>query len=829
MARKKPPNPSAVPVEAPATRASDPNPGSAETPGIAPAQPASMTFKGEYTPATTAHHTDPTPDIFTRLGFPPRRIKGAFNPEFLSYGYEKLLELTFINIVDGEKVPFNAKSVEDFLNSLAKINHLDPKKVQDRRKPEQIIEDVFVKLAEDTAAIWELRDEELALVEKTMDDADSGGLDFLDEKIRSAANPKIWADRFRTVRRLRERARTPSSSSQTKALLPKRGRKHPELKDSDEAICAAACQAAWPLRLMVYVGRSNNAKLANGPPKASVYQIAPHHVKMACDVWQAKHKVAFGPPKFNPKGDNWFWPGEIAYRGCILVCPMGHGKTDFGRFIIDSFIVENPHHQCLLNHAVAEKAQENLAYLSSLYKTDSPIGRRHHALFPLELDQCNTKQFRLKLPNRLKSATASAAGVDTAVLGANASIQWWDDPVNQTEATQEADRKRTFETLNGRWMSRMRGTGDWFLLVTATLWHNADAISRYIQRAKQSRFRVSKQACGGPKTTPQFHALWPSMIPSSELRTIYQTMQSPALYAAAYMSNPIAEEKRIVRKLRLYDPVLLENGEPTEHARFLDSSTKFLSLDPAATRGERSDSAGLIYAGFGSVNIKKLLDGRMLESTENRLRLFEAQSVPSTQSELVQYTVDLSRTRHIDYVLVECRSGYVATAEMFENYHGIDVIRIDPRNKNKEERLRAAAPAIEDANADLGLRAVVEFPGVRTGRRFDNGEWELALDPRFKQLAEEILDFGVCATDDQVDGLDQLVIYLAPDLGIGTGGIVNRQIAKSQPIKGDPRLLAMIAQYENGPPKVHRHNADLDQWMGDNWSLPRRELPGDLA
>lgn len=743
--------------------------------------------------------------VFKALGFPELFVDGRVNPGFFQFGYAKLIALTFNEISTGQRIPFNAESVMLMLDRMAKSYGLDPKNLKDQRTPEQIVSESIDRLITTPAEIWELVDDEIAAVEKAMNDADTLTLDFIESERKRAEREepekKLWRSRLERIQRLRLRARQPTP--------PYAG------ADNANPLTRPFLEASWPLRMMAYCGRSNMSELLDGDPAKSVYRFGYHHAKMAGDFWVARREVAFEVPHDKDTLKVEVCIGAASCNGCILVCPFGHGKSDMGRFLTASWFVENPYTQAGINHAVADKAWENLKYLSALFSKSTPVGRRCVSLFGLESETSSQKEFRLKMPDRLKSPSAWAAGVDSGVLGGNTNFQWWDDPVPMSDRDQEGDRKKRFQRLTGQWLSRMRGSKKWFLLITATLWHNDDAVAALIKLVKQGKanYVFSRQKCGGPHTVPKFEPLWEEMYPASELRKRFDQMRNPSLYAAAYESNPLAEERRIVKKLRLFDP------STEEHATFLQNSIKYMSLDPAATRGERSDLAGVLYAGLGTVRTEKDSDGRPVYSDEKRLRLIECDSIPATQSDLVQHVVNICQFKAVDYVLVETRSGFHGTADMFENYHGIDVIRLDPKNKNKEERLRAAAPAIENANADLGVYAVVEFPGIK------RADGSLKLDPRFEQLAEEILDFGVCSTDHSLDACVNLTNFLMPDLGIGTGGIVSRTVLESSRRAADPALVKLLAGWEKKKENKNRIEDEEHQWLRgqDSWRMPRSD------
>jgi len=770
-----------------------------------------------------------TPDqIFKRLGFPPERVDGEPNVKFFQYGYRLIAANAMKYTSAGGAVPFNADALKKILDSWAVSVHLNPDRLQDHRTEAEKIVECFREVKQDPQSIFSNAGDTIDLIlnalEKQMDNADKGCVKYIEDSVNQShgedeeppdALPKAWRSRLERIQRLRNRAMNPIPKWKFDGLALSNG-------DAKRKWFAAA----WPLRLMVYCGRSNMPERVTSDPAKAVYSIAPHHCKMACDVWEAREGVRYGPPASNPESNPTVNFGEIPYEGCILVCPPGHGKTECGRFIVATFYAENPTTQTLLAHAQAKEAEKNLGYLASLFSNDNPVGRRFVSLFGTVHEQANANSFRLKLPTRLRQPSGWAGGVKAKVSGANASLIWGDDIVDQKEAEQETERQRTLDLFNGSWLTRLRGKKN-FLLITQTLWHKVDAVATYIQlaRDKKAMYRVSIQRCGGPKTHPPFKPLWEEVYPASKLRSIYERMRNPSLYSAAYMSNPVAEESRLIKKLRLYNPA------SKEHASFMASSMKYMSLDPAATRGERSDRAGVLYAGLGKINLESNDKGRIITKSESRLRLISADSIPATQSDLVAYVVNLCQYQTVDYVLVESRSGYHATGDMFENYHGIDVIRLDPGNRNKEERLRAASPAIEDANADLNLHAVVEFPGIPAKDRngdpilLENGEALLRIDPRFHQLSEEVLDFGVCATDDQVDALTQMVIYLSPELGIGTGGIVNQMVAKHQSRAGiDPKLEKYLQQFEQAK-EAESIESEEHQWINQNWNMPRTEGP----
>lgn len=758
------------------------------------------------------------------MDLPPIRLNGQANPEFFRSAYETIMRRGLEAAAAGEPLPTNLDKLREFIDQTAKSHGFDPKRLQDRRSDGEVLADAIESLREDPGSffeneVWASVDRLLDAKEARMDDADAGCHQYIEEKKQKtrAEWGKAMRRRAHRLRRLRERARTP---------VPPLASDKPEDYVSEEAL-----ECAHPLRYMTYVGRSNMDTVRRAKnvqqlePHDFVYQWGEHHFKMASDIWIARNGVAF-----DFDGDSTqivAIRGAIPYEGAVIVMPIGHGKTEFACGYTALEVNLRPRVQGVMLHAIDVRAQENLQYVETFFDTKTDFGRRSVSLFPgLKVAQSNSQRFRVDAGQSLKSPTLTASGISARSLGTNTIFQLLDDVVPQSDAEQPTERERRKKLIAGTWGTRQRGYGT-FRLVIGTLWHHADALMDMIAKAARYRetdgrqgvcYLVSKQSCGGPKDG--FRPLW-GVYTADHLRKKYYDL-GPALYAAAYMSNPMTDDQRLVKKLRLYDPtdrMEAVAGVPENqrtHAKFLESCVRYLSLDPSATNGERSDKAGVLYAGKGAVSFMVTRsDGEVVRRTEKRLRIFESSDIGATQSELVDHTLTYAMVNPVDYVMVETRSGFRGIAEMFEG-KGVDVIRLDPKNKKKIERLRSAAVAIEDANAP-DFRAVVEFPGVwvHKGRQSDGtARLELEIDPRFKPIERQIIDFGVADADHSVDCLTQLVNELLPDLSVGRGGSEAAFSAAAVAAIND-RKQAVLLQYAKDK-KPKDAPSDLGEWIGHN-------------
>jgi hypothetical protein len=767
------------------------------------------------------------------MDLPPVRINGQANPEFFRRAYEVILMNGLRAANSDQPLPVNLDKLREFIDQTAQSHGFDPKRLQDRRSDGEILDDAIERLAEDPDSyfeneVWARIDKLIDRIKDRMDEADAGCEEYIDAKKREVRLNwgKAMRRRAMALRRLRERATMPVPPPPPAPPTPSQTDADGDL---DIAIAEEAAEAAHPLRYMAYVGRSNmdtvkrTKNTAAPEPHDFVYQWGPHHYKMACDIWIARNGVAFD---FNGGPSVEALRGEIPYEGAIVIMPVGHGKTEFACAYMALEVNLRPRVQGVMLHAVDEKAWENLQYVEMYFDAASDFGRRSKSLFPkLAVTQSTNKRFRVDAGQSLKSPTLTASGVNKASLGSNTTFQLLDDVVPQSDAEQPTDRDRRKRLLSGTWGTRMRGQNT-FKLMIGTLWHSGDALMAMMAKADRYYhtsgregvcYLISKQECGGIQDG--FTPLW-DIYSREYLRRKYYDL-GPHLYSAAFMSNPLTDEQKLVKRLRLYDPedrLEAMEGVPAHertHAKFLASCLRYLSLDPSATNGERSDKAGVLYAGLGAVTMMSTDEaGNPVRQTEKRLRAFKSTEIGATQSDLVDHTLNFAMTNPVDYVMVETRSGFRGIAEMFEG-KGVDVIRLDPKNKKKIERLRSAAVALEDANAPA-MRAVVEFPGVWTVKRNADGSsrMELEIDPSFEKLQKQIIDFGVAEADHSVDCTTQLVNELLPELSVGRGAVTQAIVMAAAAVRNERKAVELA---ELGQKKKEREaSADLGEWLGSN-------------
>lgn len=566
----------------------------------------------------------------------------------------------------------------------------------------------------------------------------------------------------------------------------------------------AAYEASWPWRVAIYVYRSD-LENESEKPESQVLRMARHHAIICTDVWGARYGVGFrkatrdkseidNHPELFVSGDprarvDILVTKRPVYRGVVVICPPGHGKSTFGQGWLLTEMISNPRMQGFMVHAVEPEAKKNFAHIKAAFDVGTVIGRRCVSLFDLRLDRKVSNKddsMRLMLRERTRDPQLRAKGVRSGVGGSNCLIQWWDDPVEQEEAKQSDAREATHKKLAGEYLSRQR-SGNTFVLVTATLWHHDDAVARLVRdiRLRKIKWELSLQSVGGPRSTPPFKPLWPEEYPAAKLKQRYGEMNDPQGWSAQYMANPKPEELRIVKRIALYDP-----RQPT-HAGFLSRSQFHLSLDPSATSKDsvkrHTDKSGLVYAAVGDVMIER--EGGGVEAT-TRIRIIDAKEFYASPLESVDAIAEYAKDNRVDMVHYE-QIGTIGTTigDLICNRYGLSssqVIGHKFGNKSKEIRLRACAAMLDDSTRDQGLPgAVVEFPCVWVNKEGDEvdpmkiepgDEARPVIDPRLSWFEQQVVNFGAVSGDHALDACTQLCLHLRGEVDVGAGGIVTQAI-----------------------------------------------------
>lgn len=641
----------------------------------------------------------------------------------------------------------------------------------DDRTDEDRVVDAIAKLCETPESMFAMSDEDLSAIESAMSTTLADGAEYIEDAMAkkavrhggadrgkaSAARSvmRAWLSRLRRLRTIRQWITEPRPNEYHQWSPAKK----------------LSWDATRTLRYQAYVGRSD-ASDAGGGGSATIFRFGRPHVKMAVDLYCARHRIAvtkdgvFRPGDVLPNGRT--FPG-IPYQGCMLLYPPRHGKTAFERHYVGLLMATEPRMQGAYIHARRDEASKFIKYVSDFFDPAVGTGARHLSLFPQSLADYdnNALKIRLSLPEPTSNPTLMGAGVWDQALGSNLDYIVFDDVVPQEDMTQQAERDRRVQRVSGTWLSRLQSKSSFFVL-SGYPWHHDDVLSIMRQRSKRARdtngregqvIRVSQMAVGGPSTSPKFNPIWPEVWPASRLKQRYSLLADAALWSANFMLTPMTDEHRIVRKVKLYD------GDSDEHRKYMEAAVIHLSLDPAMTKEEYSDYAGIVRVSIGDIETRRLDESGAVEVDYQRvIRVLDCTEIKNTQAELSDTIASMGRQSRVDLLHIETKGGGYAVIEFLERLHGITgVIKHNPGMHSKEIRFRAVASMIEDGAADI--RPVVQFRGVM------DSAGKLQPTESMKKLINYIVNFRATSGHHGLDALTQVLKYLSAEVSPGQGAV----------------------------------------------------------
>jgi len=286
---------------------------------------------------------------------------------------------------------------------------------------------------------------------------------------------------------------------------------------------------------------------------------------------------------------------------------------------------------------------------------------------------------------------------------------------------------------------------------------------------------------GGPSSKVPFEAVWPEMFPPAALRKIYKRLNNPATYSANYMCQPMSDEMKIVREVRM-----LDIDDPATK-RLLETAENHMSVDPAAKGDGSGDKAGLVVLALGDLITQH--DGQF-GITTNRETLGVvrvAREFDATQFELMDEMRRVAEQLPIHIAHIECVTGLgSAIVEALQRYHNVSSVNPINASSSKRQRFKAVAGMIE--NADPLLPAKIAFLGRRPrdehGRPIAGAKLEPL--PEYEKILSYIINYAVEEGFHSLDSLTQVCKENLYTLGPSAGAF-SAQSAQSDRPNVDPR------------------------------------------
>jgi hypothetical protein len=723
---------------------------------------------------------------------PPPYINGKPNAEHFRLKLSNLLAENLALQRSGRKGLNNYVAARDGILREAKIIGIDLKALLANRSIDDRTAEAAHRMVEIPPSAFETLDDEIDHLENSFAAGVNGSAkvfgEYEEEARRKAAElrkqGKAWLRRLARIRRLRSAVRNPRPEKQEH--LPG-GIRWPSLKSDNHHAWAAS----RVLRVLCYVYRSDRSDVN------PVFDIGPHHCRMAVDLYLARNKMAYfveGSPQecaehpelFRPPGKAGWRSGVTECNGIVLLVPPRHTKSMVGTAFIVMEFDDNPRLQVKMGHAIEDQCGTNMRFVKSAFSRSEPQGRRNLSIFPAKMTAHDNDQWRMRLvlDEPTRDPQLLARGIKGGVGGTNADIIWLDDPVDPKEVNEQTTRDKTTQLITGQWLRRLQGA-DSFVIITATPWHPDDGVMTIVRGAMEGEleYSVSAQPVGGPKE--DFREIWKGQ-PSSAIRRAYKEMNDPWAFSCQFELNPTPDSARLIKQISLYVADISQCANPPQemiaryeaHQRFMKGAECHLSLDPSATSeakaaelrraGDRSkrDKSGLVYAAFGHVAETNSLEN--LLETRQKIRVLMAEKFYASPQESVKKLGEFCGSRRVDMVHIEAVTGFVAIVEGMRNEYGLannQVFGHKTGNLSKSARLRAVSTMIDDQRA-FGLQPpVVEFPGVLNDRGV------LVVSPGIADFVTSVLQFGFTKDDHCVDALTQICKFLAPIVGVGAGAV----------------------------------------------------------
>jgi hypothetical protein len=469
------------------------------------------------------------------------------------------------------------------------------------------------------------------------------------------------------------------------------------------------------------------------------------------------------------------------HRHCVIMCHPGTGKSFHMMGWASHEVGKCPELRVLLIQDTKDKPEKSIEQLRGIFRSS-----RFLALFPgirvLDRSEAkdNAQRFTVCRANTFsKEPTFEAVGIGSKVNGNGYDLILGDDVCPKEVKDQPSLR----DTIKDTWVSvieeRLRG-GDnrGRIKVAGTPWHPADVLGLIRSEVNAGRlkgwrlgieeFKIRNDAQG--KAIP----IWPERWGVEHYEAKKRRLGSA--YSLNYGLEPVENRYRAVQRVILYNSRPSDSASTPRDADVMDAiqqGERWLSIDPAATRGEQSCDNGVIDAvitagGYAFVRDVDFIQGNATEMCDWIIRrLYNA---PDPGYSYVQFEsqgamagqVHLWRTSIEDAL----RTGLIpdkdaAGERVVVQQSAMNRIPImvssgvnwgNSRNMNKLDRLKEVVPYIENG--------IVRFPGfrvaipgqARTGFKIIPGS-------RMDRLNDILRHFDGTNNADAVDALTQWLLH----------------------------------------------------------------------
>lgn len=378
-----------------------------------------------------------------------------------------------------------------------------------------------------------------------------------------------------------------------------------------------------------------------------------------------------------------------AHPRAIVELPRDHGKTTqvCGRLLWE--LGHNPGLRIKLVCGTEALAAERGRFLRDTIANSWQLKMVFGDLRPSQ--PWSVEAFTVSRPTDTIGPSVAAFGVGTGSTGSRADLLVCDDIADVKHVHSQADRDRVSQYLHDNLLNLLEPDGRFWNL--STPWHPDDATGRLKRNPAFAQFR---RAVG-----PNLEPVWPERWPADALKNRRQVIGTAA-FARGYRLEPVAESELAIRP----------NWVKFWAADGATPDRMILSVDPAASGGEKADATALVT----------------LARVGTQVRCLEAIARRVSAPEMVALIDDAVERWHPDAVVFEENAAFKAVKELFACHtrFGHKLVGVT-QVKSKADRVSAFAVMVE------------------------NGRFLLAADGSQQALFDEMTGFPFADHDDLLD------------------------------------------------------------------------------
>lgn len=281
-----------------------------------------------------------------------------------------------------------------------------------------------------------------------------------------------------------------------------------------------------------------------------------------------------------------------------------------------------------------------------------------------------------------KGGRRESFGINSGIIGSGCDIMLLDD-IQSPDNVTPVGLKNTIESFTDVLYSRLNNPDISFRIVLQQRCHEND-ISGYLMRTNPDKYNhICIPAILSPDIHPKYLAInyhnklfWPDRFSQKVMDDFKSTMR-PAPYAGQLLQRPVPEEGDLIKRqwfsFRKLSDVLTYNLQWN------------LVIDTAYTDKTKNDPSGFLVVG----------------KYQNSIIIAKAQRKWLQFHELFEEIKELQKVWRIHKIYIEEKASGISIYQELQRLTKYNVLKLNPKSKDKIERVTAAQPSLESGRVIL--------------------------------------------------------------------------------------------------------------------------------